>query len=148
MRQCRKFVQLAPADRSLLVSAAFLVVWVRLGLWLLPFRTLRRTLSRLAGASTGRQGSPGCAAERPVWAVRVVSRYVPGSTCLTQALAAHALLARHGYSADLQIGFTRDDAKRLQGHAWLEHEGEVVIGGGELERYVPLTTLNKQPASR
>jgi len=51
------------------------------------------------------------------------------------------LLARRGYPALVYIGVVRDDSDELQAHAWVKSEGEVVIGGFELERYTPLATL-------
>jgi len=51
------------------------------------------------------------------------------------------LLARRGYPALVYIGVVRDDSDELQAHAWVKSEGEVVIGGLELERYTPLATL-------
>jgi hypothetical protein len=47
MRQAHKFAMLSAADRRLLLEAAALLGAIRLGLWLLPFRTLRHLLDRL-----------------------------------------------------------------------------------------------------
>jgi hypothetical protein len=77
-----------------------------------------------------------------VWAVETAARHMPlANTCLTQALAAQVLLARRGYPALLRIGVVKGDKDNLQAHAWVESEGEVVIGGYELERYAHLATL-------
>src|SRR5438309_451978 len=70
--------------------------------------------------------------DRVVWAVVVASRYVPMSTCLTQALAAQVLLARRGYSAHLHIGVAKEGAEaKLKAHAWVESDGKVLIGSSE-----------------
>jgi hypothetical protein len=78
-----------------------------------------------------------------VWAVETAARHgFPSATCLTQALAVQVLLARRGYPAILHVGVARHD-KELKAHAWVESEGEVVIGGFELERYTPLAALQE-----
>jgi hypothetical protein len=46
----------------------------------------------------------------------------------------------------LWIGFATTDGGSLEGHAWLEHEGEVIVGGKvDLRRFTPLASL--PPAS-
>jgi hypothetical protein len=137
----RRFLRLPAVERWLLLKAALLLGLLRLGLWLLPFPTLRR----LVGAFTARfrrvRDAEPISKAKAVWAVETAARYgFPSATCLTQALAVQVLLARRGYPALLHIGVARGE-KELKAHAWVESEGEVVIGGFELERYTPLTTL-------
>ena len=110
----------------------------RLGLWLLPFKTLRQLLARKTQASNQ------APIDRVAWAVTVAGRYVPAATCLTQALATQVLLSQHGYEACLRIGVVRGEDGQLQAHAWVESDGVVVIGGPEsaLERYVTLSALD------
>ena len=77
--------------------------------------------------------------EKIAWAVRAASKGVPRATCLTQALAAQVLFARHAHAVDLKIGVAKGDAGGLEAHAWLEHGGRVVVGNvRDLGRYVPL----------
>jgi hypothetical protein len=107
---------------------------VRLGLWLLSFRTLQSLLQKWAKPGVHAAGAP--APQRVAWAVMAASGYVPRtSTCLPQALAVQALLSRAGYPAELHIGVAKNGAARLDAHAWVESQGEVVFGGWELERY-------------
>jgi hypothetical protein len=81
-------------------------------------------------------------ADRIAWAVETASRHTPGlKTCLTQALAAHVLLARRGYPALLRLGVAKGEREQFQAHAWVESEGKIMIGGSELERYTPLAVL-------
>lgn len=76
------------------------------------------------------------AAARIAWAIGAGSRYVPRATCLVRALAGRRLLAAHGHRAHLRIGVAK--STELQAHAWLEYEGRVLIGGGDLDRYTVL----------
>jgi hypothetical protein len=139
MRRARKLLALPAADRWLLLQAALLVVAVQFGLWLLPFRVVRRALGRKTWFVRKPRSPMNIAPERVGWAVAVASQYVPASTCLVQALAAKGLLARIGYAAELRIGVAKNAGGRLEAHAWLEHNGCVLIGGNQdLARYTLL----------
>ena len=134
----RKFFSLPVREQQILVKATFLLIMIRLGLWLLPFRTLQRTLERLFRyPATSNRQSP--LTEKVSWAVRAVSRYFPSATCLAQALTLQALLSREGIHSDLGIGVARDDESGIIAHAWLEIDGTVIIGGQERDRYTRMT---------
>ncbi len=144
MKHLRKFLRLPVAERRLLVKAALLLVAIRLGLWLLPFRTLRRLLARATETSV-KADKVRPSTDSIIWTVGVASQYMHGfGTCLTQALAAQVLLARRSIPSLLHIGVLRDERGRLQAHAWLESGGKVVIGEHEIERYTPLVALDKE----
>jgi Transglutaminase-like superfamily len=137
-----KALRLSAADRRLLIQSALLIAAIRIGLWLLPFRTLSRMLAKLTAAAPGsRRGDP-VTFDRVAWSVSRASRWVPAATCLTQALAALALLRRHGVPARLHIGVAKDRHARLLAHAWVESNGNVVVGGLGLERYTVLLVLD------
>lgn len=142
MAHVRKFFRLSPAQRWLLTKAFVVVGSVRLGLWCLPFRTLRPLLGRVAPSTAlPSDGEDRHTSDRVAWAVRAAAHYVPRASCLTQALAAQALLARRGEESELHIGVTRDERRGFTAHAWLETRGRIVIGGESLDRYLPLTLL-------
>jgi hypothetical protein len=108
----------------------------RLGLWLLPFKTMQRLVAETNPVTNQ------VPVDRITWAVKVAGRYVPEATCLTQALAAQALLGCFGHPAKLRIGVVRGDGEKLLAHAWVEIQGKVVLGGLEdLSRYTPLPPL-------
>ena len=143
MRRLARLRALAPAERRLLIEAALAVAAVRVGLWLLPFRAMRRAGERLGSWGAGRRarGQATHSPERIAWAVAVVSQYIPRASCLTRALAAEALLARRGYPAQLRIGVAKGLGGRLEAHAWLERDGQVLIGGAIHERYTALPNI-------
>lgn len=142
MERLRRFLRLPAGERRLLVKAALLLEAIKLGMRLLPFRTLRRLLAGAAHAPVGARRADHPSRERITWAVQAACRNTPGlKTCLARALATQLLLARHGYPALLHIGVVRGEQGQLQAHAWVETEGKVVIGGAELERYAPLAAL-------
>lgn len=117
-----------------------LVALVRLGLWLLPFRTIQRVCAYF-GRPAG-SGSAGGTKEI-VWTVRLASRYVPRATCLVQALATQILLGRRGYAGQVHIGVALNGKSGFRAHAWVESQGEILIGGSEeLDGYAPMLVLN------
>lgn len=136
MRRVKRFVASSSQERRLLLRAFFLVGLVRAGLCVLPFRIVQGLTGKVNAAKTFHPVG------RCVWAVRAVSRFVPGATCLTQALAAQALLAQSGHNSRIEIGVTKDAQRRFRAHAWVACGEEVVIGGAEVDRYVPLAAWN------
>lgn len=143
MKHLRKFLRLPIAEWWLLIKAALLLEVIKLGMRLLPFRTLRRLVVR--AAATRRRHVETSSADRIARIVEVASRHTPGvKTCLTQALAAQVLLARRGYPALLRIGVVKDERERFQAHAWVESNGKTIIGGYELDRYTTLATLGRE----
>jgi hypothetical protein len=142
MRWLRKFINLTPGDRLLLVRTLLLLGAVRLGLKLLPFQTLRSLLASFSQPTAKLQMSDPTYVDRVVWAVRVASRYVRGVRCLAQALATQVLLEQRGYPTDLRIGFTRSKGGQMSAHAWVESEGRVVIGGSNSPSYYILVPVS------
>ena len=140
-----KSLRLSGEDRGLVLRAVLLVGAIRLGLAVLSFRTLQQALARLAQPLSNPQGSRVGSTDRLLWAIRRASLCVPGASCLTQALAAQVLLARHGHQADLRIGVARDLERRLQAHAWLEQGGRVLLGADEGRAYTLLEGLDWPP---
>lgn len=143
MKALHKFLHLTSSDRRLLLRAVMLLLLARLGLRLLPFQTLQRLLSRVEQAPRKPGNSGSVSRDRIVWAVSGAGRYVP-TTCLTQAMAACALLKREGYSAQLSLGVASENEGRLQAHAWVESDRKVVIGDLNLDRYVRMLTLDEE----
>jgi hypothetical protein len=129
----RKLISLTFSEWTACFAALATVTMVRIGLTLFPLRNvcgivyslnkalLRRSL-RKARASTV---TPALIAK----AVTVAARMMPvRTTCLPQALSAHILLAAHGFDSRLQIGIARSNAKPLAAHAWVELNGDVIVG--------------------
>jgi hypothetical protein len=117
------------------------IAWLgaaRIALWVLPFRTARRLLSR-----STHPAATDVTPERITWALTRARRIVPRATCLPQALAAEALLIRSGLPAELRIGVVKTAQGRLEAHAWVESGGRIVVGELRegLSRFTPLPPL-------
>ena len=143
MGSLARFVALPARDRRLILAAAGLLAAVRVSLWLVPFRWVQGAIHRLDTSPRSPDGQPP-PLERIGWAVAVAGSRVPGSTCLVRALAAQGLLARHGYSSQLRLGVARGPGRVFEAHAWLERDGQVLVGGPVDARYVPMPELDCQ----
>jgi len=145
MKRLYKFLSLKLSASHLLVSALLLLGIVRLGLWLLPFQTLRYLLSRMTRIATEVQEINQASVDRVVWAVTVANRYMPGEVkCLARALATQVLLGQRGHQALLRIGVAKGEQGQLEAHAWVESQGRIVIGNlADFSRYTPLPPLEE-----
>src|SRR5579862_7931274 len=129
MANLRKLLDLGAAERRLLIEAAALLAAIRLGLWVLPFQTLRRLLAKITAGTPASVHHP----DRIAVQVMAAGRCWPGAhTCLSEALATQVLLGRYGHQALLRIGVRKDEQGGLSAHAWVENQGRVVIGDREL----------------
>jgi hypothetical protein len=98
---------------------------------------LRQVLGRQTGARGQHPAEPATVGR----AVCRAARLVPRATCLSQALATIWLLAGRGHAASLRIGVKRGDAGELLAHAWVEHEGRIVVGDIGVTQFAVLPNL-------
>lgn len=74
--------------------------------------------------------------------MRRAARYIPGATCLPQAMAGYMMLALQGREGRIRIGVARGRDGVFLAHATLVSGADVVIGGGaEYDGFVVLTEL-------
>lgn len=116
-------------DWRLLIEAMLIVPAIRIALWLLPFRFVLAIAQRPAAFA------PNMTMERVLRAVHAIAQRVPRATCLTRALAAMMMLARHGYPSTLRLGVAKED-DRVAAHAWLERDGVTILH--EADAFTPL----------
>jgi hypothetical protein len=143
VRRLRILFAYPTAHRRLVVRGLLLTAGVRSALWTLPPRAVLRFVRRTVERDLNRwhDGQPRFSPERIAWAIRLPARRVPRASCLTQALAAQMLLARYGHRSRLRIGVGRDTAGQFAAHAWVEVNGQLVIGGEIAHNYVPLPDI-------
>jgi hypothetical protein len=128
----RRLVRLTPAERRLLLYAWGLFLLVRPLLRMSPLTAL---LSRGRAPGAPRSALP---VDRIGWLVGVAGRHARRRpTCLEEALVLAWTLRRAGHVASVRIGVARAGA-RLRAHAWLEHEGRVLLGAPDGTAYEPL----------
>lgn len=142
MRWFRLYTGLPSRKRRLLWRAVALVAAVRIALWTLPFRWVRLVAGRK------RAVSPELAmlhVEHLAWAVQAAARRIPGASCLTQALSLQYLMTLAGQDAEVHIGVAKDAARGFEAHAWVEHDGAILLGDdGDLGRYAPMLALSAE----
>jgi hypothetical protein len=140
MRLLTRYKALSREERKLFLVALFLVVNIRLALWLLPFSVTRKCAARVGRPSNGVRELDRSKIRKLEWAVQAAARRVPEATCLTQGLAVQILLGRLGQLSDLRLGVARKADGTFEAHAWVEINGRVVCGGGVdgFHRYVRL----------
>lgn len=145
MRALCKFLALSSSDRCLIVTSATVLAGIWIGLRLFSFgKVLERVDKFSAPFSDSKRGAPH-SRDRIVWAVSAVSRYAPlNFSCLVQALSAKIALGRQGYPVTVRIGVAPAGCGKLSAHAWLESNGEVVIGGKCRHDFSPLPSLNRE----
>jgi hypothetical protein len=139
MSRVKRFLQLPAPERWLLAQALFYVVVARACVAFVSFPVLCRFLGRRAVPPSIRTcHSP----ERIAWAVAAAGRLVPGSTCLSDSVAAHLLLRRGGWPAVLCLSV---DAGRaglpFRAHASVESQGRTIIGGPAGEGFTSLARI-------
>jgi hypothetical protein len=130
MTRIAKFFKLTHLEQGIFLRAWFLLGSMRMCLWMLPFESVQQLVKRY-------QQAPETATDVDTLkrAILATSRYVPRCTCLVQALAMSLLLKRYGHASDLHIGVARNEEGKFMAHAWVERQGQVVIGGPNVEQY-------------
>lgn len=121
----RTALSFSAQDWSLLVQAWSLLLAFDVALRVLPFRKVQGWIK-----SPGQKEISTLKAEQ---IIRRSSHFVDLAarnhlyqmTCLRRSLALQWLLARSSLDTSLQFGVRRENGK-LQAHAWLEHQGQVI----------------------
>jgi hypothetical protein len=118
-----------PGSDWKLFLRAYVWVWIiRLALWIFPFGRIYDWTIHFREGRIGDRPLDVASVYKVVWAVSAAARRVPRATCLTQALATQIMLGRRGHRTSLQLGIMKSQAGKLDGHAWLERNGKVLIG--------------------
>ncbi|WP_208347735.1 lasso peptide biosynthesis B2 protein [Pseudaestuariivita rosea] len=108
----------------------FTLLWVRALLFTGRFERVR---SHIARHETN--GPPELWQQRMVaWGIPKMARFVPGATCLTQAMAGQYMLARRGCETILRLSIDGTQGDDLRPHAWLM-SGHVIVLGGKSDMY-------------
>jgi hypothetical protein len=60
-------------------------------------------------------------------------------------MVTHMMFAEHRYSSELKIGVAKNKDGKLDAHAWVESQGQVLIGNlHDLSRFEPLIGWNER----
>jgi hypothetical protein len=135
VKRLRALVQLTRREQRLLLE-------VFLTLAICRARLRVQNIDKLQAWAT-RAGSSSVTVDCLAWAVEIVSKRMPGVTCLCRALALQRLLAKNGHGSELRIGVEKNNG-RFGAHAWLVRGDKVLIGASQLARYELLATWQVQ----
>lgn len=130
-----KLFRLSGQERRLLLQAWLLLLLADVALRLLPFSTILRYFTPACEARATNLLLP---VSQVAWLVETAGRYCPaGTSCLKEALVLSRLLASRGIPSTLRIGVGRP-AEVFAAHAWLEQNGQVILGDKDVRAYTPL----------
>lgn len=133
----RKLRTLRLSQLRLLAVCCVLVPIVDISLRLFGMRRTQGLLARFVEiprhARTGAELEP----LEIGWLVSIAATHsLWPASCLRQALVLWWLLARRGISTHIRLGVSKDSGGALAAHAWVEHDGHILIGGeASRERY-------------
>ena len=133
-----KLGRLSGQERRLLFQAWLLLLLADLALRTLPFTTIMKYCRHQNISRRTQSVNPPLPATRIAWLVEKAGQYCPaGTSCLKEVLVLSRLLARRGVATTLRIGVGRQ-ADAFAAHAWLEQDGRVILGDGDIDAYTPL----------
>lgn len=126
----RKFWRNPASRRKAVVAAVLTLAQARI---ILRFASLKylQNWARRRGAGRLAQADA-------VWAMQHAFRLAPATTCLCKAVALQRLLSRNGHASDLRIGVRLAGAE-FSAHAWLEANGQILVGAEEAANHRLLT---------
>jgi len=142
----RKALDLSASDWVLIAQATLWFAAVEFGLRFLPLRTVLAQLHHQRPSGQETCGPTSAIPERAAYCVELASRLYPfRPTCLKKALVLYSLLNRRGFDVQVQLGAARDSG-RLEAHAWVEHQGRIILGAPTPGRYATLGALENSSA--
>lgn len=139
MTKVFQFIRLDLSQKKFVTHCFVVLCVVRVGISLKCTSFVIRRISAIHVTEDADQGTSRMVA----WGVGACANFVPGATCLTQALAGQYLMARHKCRSIVRIGIDRNNHKNVKAHAWLLSGGLVVLGGkaSEMPLYATMVDL-------
>ena len=132
-------------DRGLLLEALLVLAAARAAILLVPFRRLTPLLGPArTQAQTAPTPTQAAHARRIGWAIAAIAPRTPWrSNCLTQAVAATALLRRRHIPSTLYLGVAKsaEQPDALTAHAWVRCGEHTITGGAGPLYFTILSTF-------
>lgn len=126
LRALNQFFRQSFSRKLLFLRVSCLLLAVHAALKMLPFPRVYQSLKRFQ-QPPARPNNP---AADVCWAVNRAGRLWFGDQgCLVNALVGETLLIRRGAAARMHIGVRKEDSGQMLAHAWVEVDGQTVIGG-------------------
>ena len=123
-----KFLQLEEKKKILIIKATLLLLVVRLWLYFFSFKSIYNFI-RKERKNNDLNTNNTISKTEVIWSVEATSNHLPFiSTCLIKALAAYILLSNYNHQSNIKIGITKPKNNILDAHAWIESNGEIIMG--------------------
>lgn len=136
------FFRLESNEKIVFFQSVYWLWYFRIRLHHRPFNSLIQQANNKSSQYLINSKSTKLMANRIAWLAKRASNFVPGATCLVQALAGKVVFGLHGYEPMLVIGVKKSDLGDIHSHAWLEYDGQIIIGNLEdIDEYVQITKL-------
>jgi hypothetical protein len=118
----------------------------RMTILVLPFRWIAAALGGARDDRGRAESTSGIATAARIgqMVARVSGRTPWRSNCLTQAVAAHAMLRWRGVRTTLYLGVTMDGGKQMRAHAWLRYGPHFVTGRRGHRRFSQIWPYSKK----
>lgn len=133
-------------ERMLLLEAYVLLGLARMGVLILPFRWLARSLGRHMQEDQTTPAPSDLKLARMIGgAVGSAANYTPwGSVCLPQAVAAKWMLKRRRIPGTVYLGVMKDETKpeKLAAHAWVRTGPAILTGAKGHRQYTVVSTFS------
>jgi hypothetical protein len=127
----RSVLALSARERLLVAEAAVLLVGVGAAVRVVAYTRVRALLGSMPAPLLGGEATP----EDVGWAVDAADGATSGDrSCLVRALVAEAMLERRRHETTLRFGVD-DTGAAMEAHAWLESNGEIIVGGENRDEY-------------
>lgn len=128
VRLLGRWQRLSLIERKACLRAAYLMLYYRLSLFRVPFRTLYETVSKRDAIASAQTTVAVIPESRLVRIIDYARKLVPRTTCLSAAFAAKVFLVEHGLNPVLRIGVKKPEAGELEAHAWLTIDERIITG--------------------
>lgn len=105
---------------------------IHFGLRLFSFHFIYRIVNPVHGSPYSGNPANGIRVDQIIWAVNRAGYYLLGrDSCLRQALTGQFFFNQAGVPATLRIGVKKQSDGSLLAHAWIEKDGQILIGGSD-----------------
>ncbi|WP_233876792.1 lasso peptide biosynthesis B2 protein [Dyadobacter sp. CY323] len=122
-----KWQKLPTSGKLIFLKASACLLLIKTGLTILPFSFFRKAFHWFTSTRSSKEFSA-IEINRIVWAVDTAANLLPFELlCLPRALATKYLL-REAPELTLEIGIEINPAKQFEAHAWVERNGNIIIG--------------------
>lgn len=144
LRRAARVLRKPPRQQVLVAEAVLHLAAAKAVLVFVPFERWRTQLQAESGPAD--KMPPLRQVAELVWAVNGVSSRLPERlNCLPRALATRWMMQRRQWPNTLRLGVARSADGKFEAHAWIEHNGRVIMGlVPDLHRFTQLPALSSE----